>query len=62
MAMVPSRVPGETLQPCRELQFRSMAALHAFCVMLGSLTRLQGDERAMRIGEFIMWTLGFRWI
>lgn len=45
-----------------ELQFYSLRALHTFCVVLGDRARVQGDDVAIRVGEFIMWTLGFRWV
>lgn len=45
-----------------ELQFESLRALHVFCVLLGDRARVQGDDVAIRVGEFIMWTLGFRWV
>lgn len=45
-----------------ELRFGSLKALHVFCVSLGDRARIQEDEAAIRVGEFIMWTLGFRWV
>lgn len=58
--LLPTSLDG--LTPAWELQFGSMRALHVFCVLLGDRARVQGDEVATRIGEFIMWTLGFRWV
>jgi hypothetical protein len=47
---------------CWELRFKDLKALHTFCVMLGDRARMQEDVAAVRVGEFIMWTLGFRWV
>lgn len=45
-----------------ELCFGDLTALHAFCVLLGTRARADESEAAVRVGEFVMWTLGFRWV
>jgi hypothetical protein len=47
---------------CWELRFLDLKALHTFCVLLGDRARMESDDVAIRVGEFIMWTLGFRWV
>lgn len=49
-------------QPVWELRFADLTALHIFCVLLGSRARSEENDAAIRVGEFIMWTLGFRWV
>lgn len=44
-----------------EIRFRTLRAVHAFCVLLGALAA-DGEPSAVVIGEFVMWTLGFRWV
>lgn len=45
-----------------EVRFRTMGAIHAFCTVLGERAKLEADGPATRVGEFVMWTLGFRWV
>lgn len=45
-----------------ELRFVDLQALHAFCVSLGDWATEGDDDLPVRVGEFIMWTLGFRWV
>jgi hypothetical protein len=43
-----------------EFSFADLASLHAFlraCAALGAT-----NETARRVCEYIMWTLGFRWV
>ena len=56
------RIVWEEVAGDRELRFRDLSALHVFCVVLGDKTRIQQDDAFVRVGEFIMWTLGFRWV
>jgi hypothetical protein len=44
-----------------EIRFGTLRAVHTFCVLLGALAA-QGERAAVVIGEFVMWTLGFRWV
>lgn len=46
----------------RELRFSDLEALHMFCCLVGMKARVNDDESTALIGEFIMWTLGFRWV
>jgi hypothetical protein len=48
------------LEDGSEFSFANLAALHAFlrsCAALGA-----SNETARRVCEYIMWTLGFRWV
>lgn len=47
-----------------DLQFASIAALHAFVVKLARMSYWGTDdhEAARRVAEFLMWTLGYRWV
>lgn len=55
-------IRSEDLTLLWELRFYSLRALHTFCVVLGDRARVQEDDVSIRVGEFIMWTLGFRWV
>lgn len=43
-----------------EVRFADLQALHVFLLMLG--TQASIDPVARQVGEFLMWTLGFRWV
>jgi len=44
--------------------YLAFADLQVFYVYLGLLCRAArlGDARAQRLGEYVMWVLGFRWV
>ena len=56
------RIDDVDMPDAWELRFYDLKALHVFCVLLGDRARVQQDAVATRVGEFIMWTLGFRWV
>jgi hypothetical protein len=43
-----------------EIRFRDLEALHLFLVHMAATSIHDGSAR--QIGEFLMWTLGFRWV
>jgi len=43
-----------------EVRFADLQALHVFLLMLASQSGI--DMTARQTGEFLMWTLGFRWV
>ena len=43
-----------------EIRFRDLEALHMFLVHMAA-TAIH-DAGACQVGEFLMWTLGFRWV
>lgn len=43
-----------------EVRFRDLEALHLFLVHIAAVAVSDLDTR--QIGEFLMWTLGFRWV
>lgn len=45
---------------CHEVRFADLGLLHAFLSELAC--RVWCDFEAKQIGEFLMWTLGFRWV
>lgn len=45
-----------------ELCFGSLQALHRFLEMLAAAARMERSSVAAKIGEFMMWTLRFRWV
>ena len=55
-------VPGEDFNGAHEVRFCDLEVLHQFCVAIGDLSKHNRDESAMRVGEFLMWSLGFRWV
>jgi hypothetical protein len=44
----------------REVRFADLKALHTYLVSLAGVA--SEDRVARTIGEFLMWTLGFRWV
>jgi hypothetical protein len=62
-------VASDSLGGALELRFRTLEALHVFCLTLGELAcgereawRRGISDTALCVGQFIMWTLGFRWV
>lgn len=53
---------AEGVVPTWELRFASLSALHAFCVSLGNRAMVKCDAVSIRVGRFVMWTLGFHWV
>jgi len=43
-----------------EVRFADLAALHVFLITLAAQSSI--DHVARQAGEFLMWTLGFRWV
>jgi len=45
----------------QQIRFSDLEALHVFLLHLASFTA--GDDPvAQQVGEFVLWTLGFRWV
>lgn len=44
----------------REIRFADLRALHTYLVSLAGIAA--EDHVARTLGEFLMWTLGFRWV
>lgn len=51
---------GEDGAKAFEVCFADLQVLHLFLVMLASQSSVDAVSR--RVGEFLMWTLGFRWV
>ena len=45
-----------------ELLFRDLEALHLFCCALARCGCQLKDPQVVDLGEYIMWTVGFRWV
>jgi hypothetical protein len=61
----PSRVEVQTRratgkETTHELRFADLEALHVFLLMLATQSNVSPIAR--QVGEFLMWTLGFRWV
>ena len=46
----------------RLVRFSSLEALHDFLRILSRRHKLTGDRITKDVVEFVMWTLGFRWV
>jgi hypothetical protein len=55
-------MPADSDRSRWELQFGDLRSLHTFCVLMGRRAQAERSEIALRVGEFVMWTLGFRWV
>jgi hypothetical protein len=57
---LPDRVETVEMEDGSKFSFADLASLHTFlraCAAFGAI-----DETARRVCEYVMWTLGFRWV